>query len=204
MFNALDNQKFLRLFLALSVFNTILAVILLFLVFNGSKIKIPNGEIEIQTPKISAVKQQNQSHPFVPEERLLEFQKEVKSKSKSIVSGKVLSLKSEWNEDRTYIWTFAEIQVSKWFKNPAGESSNIITVKIPDGVVGDMRQITDHGVAVLDKDEEVLLFLGEETYRGKRYFNVQGGDLGKHTVRNARVTGLGADMPIADFLNSLD
>ena len=82
----------------------------------------------------------------------------------TIVTGTVTSVKSEWNEERTKIFTYITITPSNFLKGdqPAQE----IVIVQPGGEVGDIGMLVD-GTPVFEEGEEVLLFLN----RGRKGFH---------------------------------
>ena len=64
---------------------------------------------------------------------------ELTSQADSILIGKVKKIESQWNEERTLIYTYVTISVKQYTKalSGVGEVQEII-VKVPGGEVGDI------------------------------------------------------------------
>jgi hypothetical protein len=87
------------------------------------------------------------------------------NQAQTILTGKCTSIKSEWNEERTKIFTYITITPQSFVKYE-GKPQTII-IKQPGGEVGDDGMLVD-GVPVFEEGEEVLLFLQKDqkgTYR---------------------------------------
>ncbi len=101
----------------------------------------------------------------------------------SILIGKVKSMESRWNKDRTLIYTYVTISVREYTKAlPNMKEVKEITVKVPGGEVGGI------GLKVSDtpefrKGEEVFLFLRIEELP---IFKVAGLFQGKYTIEDGK------------------
>ncbi len=102
----------------------------------------------------------------------------------SILIGKVKSMESRWNKDRTLIYTYIIISVREYTKAlPNMKEVKEITIKVPGGEVGGI------GLKVSDtpefrKGEEVFLFLRIEKLP---IFKVAGLFQGKYTIEDGKV-----------------
>ncbi len=114
---------------------------------------------------------------------------ELKQSADAVVRAKVLTVRSEWNEDRTFIWTFVEVKVSRWIKNQ-GVEGKVVTIKTPGGTVGDITQVGSNDVAFNEK-EDVILFLKKSALS---YFKVVGMYQGKFTISDEKVVGKGVSV----------
>ena len=74
----------------------------------------------------------------------------------TIVTGTVTSVKSEWNEDRTKIFTYITITPNNFLK--ANDMPQQIIIKQPGGEVGEIGMLVE-GISVYEQGDEVLLFL---------------------------------------------
>jgi len=81
--------------------------------------------------------------------------------SEKIVRGKVVSVKSYWNAEKTLIYTDIIVLVDEYLK---GNGPKEITIKIPGGTVGDKTQwvsdtphfdVGDYGVIFLESSGQV-------------------------------------------------
>ena len=78
------------------------------------------------------------------------------SQAQTILTGKCISIKSEWNEERTKIFTYITISPQNLLKG--GRKTQSIIIKQPGGEVGEIGMHVD-GISVFEEGEEVLLFL---------------------------------------------
>jgi hypothetical protein len=111
---------------------------------------------------------------------------EIKSLSEGadvIVIGKVVQQKSNWNENRTRIYTNVTIKVEEFLK---GTNTGEIVVTHPGGEVGEIGELYTH-MPKFRNDEEVLVFLEEDT-RSNAY-RVLNGENGKMTLLKDKTTG---------------
>jgi hypothetical protein len=77
------------------------------------------------------------------------------AKAGAIVHGTVSDVRSDWNADRTHIFTFITVHVDRYLKGDLGPT---ITVMEFGGTVGGMRQFIA-GTPQFTRGEEVVLFL---------------------------------------------
>jgi hypothetical protein len=73
-----------------------------------------------------------------------------------IVTGRVHSIESKWNEEHTIIFTYVDIVPISFLKGPVAEGK--ITLKLLGGSVGDIETVV-LGSPRFKKDEETVLFL---------------------------------------------
>ena len=85
-------------------------------------------------------------------------QHELLTASSAVVQGKVLDVRSFWNEDSTIIITEARVEVQELV---AGDAPAVVTVKTFGGEVGDYR-IEAHGFPTFAAGEQVLLYLEQD------------------------------------------
>jgi len=133
---------------------------------------------------------------------------EVKSMSKNadlIITGKVTKQSSGWNENKTKIYTQANIQVDEYIK---GNGQGSIVVSYLGGEVGDIGEVYSH-MPKFEDQEEVLVFLKkDEKSTGYKVFNGEDGKINlivdpktgeKVTSSNIPVSSLKAQ--IKSYLN---
>ena len=112
---------------------------------------------------------------------------DVESMSKSadiIITGKVVEQNSNWNENKTRIYTQATIQVEEYLKG--SNNSGPVIVSYLGGEVGDVGELYSH-MPRFEDQEEVLVFLKkDEKNPGYKVFN---GENGKISVINDPKTG---------------
>ena len=111
----------------------------------------------------------------------------------AIARGHVVDVVSQWNDERTTIFTYTTIVVSDWLK---GTGPKAITIRTPGGEVGDIGLWVED-VPVFFKDQEVVTFvkpIGEGPF-----MQVHGLYQGKFTVEDGKVVESG--LPVADFVS---
>ena len=127
---------------------------------------------------------------------------ELTSQADSILIGEVKKIESQWNEERTLIYTYVTISVKQYTKALSRqEQIEEIIVKVPGGEVGDI------GLKVSDtpqfrEGEEVFLFLRSEEVP---VFLVAGLFQGKYTIEEGRVKNriLGLEVPLDSFISQI-
>ena len=127
---------------------------------------------------------------------------ELTSEADSILIGKVKRIESQWNKEKTLIYTYVTISVKQHTKtlSGVGEVQEII-VKVPGGEVGDMGlQVSE--TPQFREGEEVFLFLRMEKLP---LFSVAGLFQGKYTIEENRVKNriLGLDVPLGSFISQI-
>jgi hypothetical protein len=105
------------------------------------------------------------------------------SDSDMVVVGQVSSIRSEWNDDRSYIFSHVTVAVEEFIKGERPERT--ITLRQLGGEVGDVGEIYSHTARFLP-DEDVLVFLKRDP-RGE--LQVSGGEHGKFQITTDRETG---------------
>ncbi len=83
---------------------------------------------------------------------------ELTAKADVIVQCKVDSIRSEWNNDRTMIYTFVDLRPLQFMKNQVNISGTIITLKLMGGAVGEIETVLV-GSPKFQKEEEAILFI---------------------------------------------
>lgn len=111
----------------------------------------------------------------------------------AIARGHVVDVVSQWNDDRTTIYTYTSIVVSDWLK---GTGPKAITIRTPGGEVGDIGLWVED-VPVFFKGQEVLTFV--KPVEEQPFMQVHGLYQGKFTVENGKVVEAG--LPVADFVS---
>jgi hypothetical protein len=91
-----------------------------------------------------------------------------------ILTGKVVSQNSNWNENGTKIYTYVNVQVNEYLKGSIRDEN--IVVKHPGGEVGDVGELYTH-MPSFKNNEEVVLFLSME--KSDKEFKVINGEKGK-------------------------
>jgi len=112
---------------------------------------------------------------------------EVESMSKNadlIITGKVVEQNSNWNENRTRIYTQATIQVEDYLKG--SNNGGAIIVSYPGGEVGDVGELYSH-MPKFEDQEEVLVFLKKD--EKSTSYKVLNGEDGKINVITDPKTG---------------
>ncbi|MFQ5823252.1 MAG: hypothetical protein ACE5JB_04275 [bacterium] len=119
------------------------------------------------------------------------------TEAQAIYKGKVKAMKSEWNDEKNFIWTFVTLGVSETIKGEEMKGKDV-EIKIPGGEVGEIGQKSSDQVT-FEQGEEAVVFLGKEKYKEKEYFNVIRMFLGKFTVKEGKIK----DKPLESFLQEI-
>ena len=101
-----------------------------------------------------------------------------------ILTGKVTQQKSEWNADRTRIFTKVTVTVEEYLKGSQNQGS--ITIAHPGGEVDEVGEIYSHVPRFYD-NENVLLFLQKDG--DNRNYKVLEGESGKISLTVDKLTG---------------
>lgn len=114
-----------------------------------------------------------------------------------ILTGKVTKQKSNWNRNKTRIYTEATLQVHDYLKgiNHAGS----VTVNYPGGEVGDVGELYTHMPRFVNS-EDVLLFLKKD--KKVPGYQVLDGENGKIEIHKDKITGqevTSSNIPISDL-----
>lgn len=109
--------------------------------------------------------------------------KKITENSDAIITGKVIDQKSEWNSDKTRIFTKVNIKVDEFLKGSAHQS-NIIVIH-PGGEVGEVGEIYSHVPGFFD-NENVLLFLQKS--EDNNSYKVMEGESGKISMTDDKQT----------------
>jgi hypothetical protein len=127
--------------------------------------------------------------------------KKMSGQADLILIGKVMRKKSDWNENKTRIYTRATIQVDEYLKGRADGKS--VEVVYPGGEVGDTGELYTH-MPVFGNNEEVLVFLKKDNKN--KAFTVLNGEKGKikiwkNTKSNDKTSG--SNRPINDLKDKI-
>lgn len=101
-----------------------------------------------------------------------------------IVTGKVVDQKSQWNSEKSRIYTNVTIQVDEFLKGTNNQNRIVITHL--GGEVGNVGETYSHIPTFLN-DEEVLVFVKESAK--DKSLTVFEGDEGKLTLYQDKMTG---------------
>jgi hypothetical protein len=94
-----------------------------------------------------------------------------------ILTGKVVEQKSNWNEDRTRIYTNVVVRAEEYLKGNYSEKSIALTTL--GGEVGEVGELYSH-MPRFSNDEEVLLFVKKD--KKDMNYKVFNGEDGKMTL----------------------
>jgi len=115
------------------------------------------------------------------------IQSDIKDLSKGadiIVTGKVVDQKSQWNSEKSKIYTQVTLQVEEFLKGSTNQDRVIITHL--GGEVGSVGETYSH-IPTFKNDEDVLVFLKKsEKDQSLRVFE---GDGGKVTLYQDKISG---------------
>jgi hypothetical protein len=118
--------------------------------------------------------------------------------SDQIVTGTIIETKSDWNDDRTNIYTFYKLLINKCLK---GNNYDELTIKTPGGKVGEIWQWVEDS-ASFKTGETVLLFLNNN-HDGT--FSLTGAVQGKYRIANEVIYGIGKTIPeLREHIDSLN
>ena len=100
---------------------------------------------------------------------------DISKEAELILTGKVTQQTSDWNKDKSRIYTVANIQVEEYIKGNA--AGNTVSIKYLGGEVGEVGEIYSHMPRFKD-NEVVLVFLKKEN-NGNDYkvFNGEDGKI---------------------------
>jgi hypothetical protein len=100
-----------------------------------------------------------------------------------ILEGRVASVESAWNVQRTQIYTTVTVQVGRYYK---GAGPTQLTFRLLGGIVGD-QTLAILGQAAFGRGENVFLFMDPRWQDG--VYPVVAGEHGKFTVMLDRARG---------------
>jgi len=115
------------------------------------------------------------------------YQSRIKNLSENsdiILEGKVTQKKSNWNENKTRIFTEVTLQVDEYLKGNKVNKSIVVTT--PGGEVGEVGELYTH-MPRFNNDENVLVFIKED--KKDKSYKVLNGEDGKMTLYNDKLTG---------------
>jgi hypothetical protein len=105
------------------------------------------------------------------------------NQAETIMTGKCVSIRSEWNEERTKIFTYINIAPQNLLKGDREPQS--IIIRQPGGEVGEIGMHVD-GISVFEEGEEVLLFLEKGQ---NEFYRTLGLSQGKFSISTDQDTG---------------
>lgn len=108
---------------------------------------------------------------------------ELTDRAEVVAIGKVSAMRSDWNAERTRIFTEVTIMVDEYLKGEQEQTA--LTLKIPGGEIGEVGEVYSH-VARFKSNEEVVVFARRDT-RGE--FTLVAGEQGKLAVTTHERTG---------------
>ena len=94
-----------------------------------------------------------------------------------ILTGKVSQKKSNWNKDKTRIYTKTTVEVDEYLKGKNTRKS--VEISTPGGEVGDIGEVYTH-MPTFEENEEVLVFLKKD--QNDEIYQVFSGEEGKIKV----------------------
>lgn len=110
--------------------------------------------------------------------------KNLSQKADVILDGKVIQKKSNWNQDKTRIYTSVTIQVNEYLKG--NNPGNTIVINTPGGEVDGVGELYTH-MPSFQEDEDVLVFVQED--KEKKSYKILNGEEGKLTLIKDISTG---------------
>ena len=112
-----------------------------------------------------------------------------------ILVGTVEDIKSEWNRDRTIIYTHVKFSVENSIKGCLDQIE--VTIRVPGGIVGEIAMQASTA-PTFENEEKVLLFLEAE----EDTFRILGGFQGKLIIEDETVLGPGVSL--SDFVEEIE
>ena len=100
-----------------------------------------------------------------------------------IVVGKVAKVHSEWNQEKTRIFTRVLVNIEEYVKGESADRTLVITH--PGGEIGAVGELYTH-TPTFSQGEEVLVFVKKDS---KNNLIVAGGNEGKFKVTKNELTG---------------
>jgi hypothetical protein len=102
-----------------------------------------------------------------------------------VAIGRVTGLESQWNQDRTRIFTVVTVEVDEYLKGGDG-TTQVITIQTPGGEIGEVGELYTH-VPSFRQSENIVVFLekGKQTH-----YSVSGGPQGKYSIEKDPESGL--------------
>jgi hypothetical protein len=110
-------------------------------------------------------------------------EEELAEQAETIFVGQCVSIKSEWNEERTKIFTYITVSPQNFLKG-SGRPQTVV-IKQPGGEVGEIGMRVD-GISVFEEGEEVLLFLQRDQ---RDFYKTIGLSQGKFSISTDQDTG---------------
>ena len=108
--------------------------------------------------------------------------KDLTDQSTAVLHGKCSKVKSEWNEDRTIIYTYVTVVPDEYIKGNLGSE---VTLTIPGGQVGNIKyEVSD--MPFFNEGEDIVAFIWTNP-AGKNL--ITGGSQGKMKIEKDLKTG---------------
>jgi len=115
--------------------------------------------------------------------------------SSDAVRGTVASVRSQWDDNHTMIYTVVTIDVSEIVLGSI-EKGRAISVYVPGGLVKDTGLMVEHAPK-FEEGEDVLVFLTQL----QGMYGVTSWEMGKFTVQNGNVRE--KNLPVTDYINEI-
>ena len=108
---------------------------------------------------------------------------EMINRAEVIAVGKVTATQSQWNKEKTRIYTEVTVAVDEYMKG--NQPRNTLTIVHPGGEVGEVGELYSE-TASFQKNEEVLVFASKDKLGNLR---VVGGNQGKYAITTDKTSG---------------
>ena len=118
------------------------------------------------------------------------------AQSSDIVGARVLSIKSQWNPEKNFIFTTVTLQITESYKGTIAVSSTADVI-VPGGEVDGVGLGVEHA-AKFKPGENIIVFL--RSTDGSAYA-VTGWEQGKYTIEQGQVRERG--IPLAKFTSEI-
>ena len=101
-----------------------------------------------------------------------------------VAVGRVTDLNSQWDENRTRIYTLVTMEVDQYLKGQ-DQTTNVLTIKTLGGEIGEVGELYTHAPS-FRQNERVVVFLEKDR---QQQYRVSGGTQGKYVVEKNPETG---------------
>ena len=127
--------------------------------------------------------------------------KQLTKEADMILTGKVTQKKSNWNENKTRIYTRTTVQVEEYLKGENKGTS--VEITSPGGEVGDVGELYTH-MPTFEDNEEVLVFLKkDEKATGYKVLNGEEGKIKVHLEAAKKEKAASSDLPVNDLKSQI-
>ena len=126
---------------------------------------------------------------------------ELTNRAEVVAVGKVSAMRSEWNQDKTRIYTKVTVSVGRYIKGEQPQKT--LTITHLGGEIGEVGELYSH-VPRFQKDEEVLIFAKKDK---KNNLRITGGADGKLKIAKSEQNGkkmIGKTKTLEAFITEIE